>query len=44
MIHNHGPNKGLGLNCPEYVIDEKRIGQCLLPSEVEYDSHNSDED
>jgi len=30
MVHNHGPNKGEGLDCPEYTIDNRPIGRCIL--------------
>lgn len=30
MVHNHGPNRGEGLDCPEYTIDNRLIGRCIL--------------
>jgi len=28
-VHNHGPAEGLGLDCPEEVIDGRLVGACL---------------
>ncbi len=30
MIHNHGPNRERGLNCPQHEIDGRLVGHCLL--------------
>jgi len=30
MIHNHGTEQGLGLNCPQFEIDGRLVGHCLL--------------
>lgn len=34
MVHNHSPEEGRGLDCPEYIIDDKRIGLCLIMAEM----------
>lgn len=30
MIHNHGTEQGLGLYCPQFEIDGKVLGLCLI--------------
>lgn len=29
-VHNHGPDEGPGLMCPETVVDGKLTGMCLI--------------
>jgi len=28
-VHNHGPNRGEGLDCPEYLINGQLKGRCI---------------
>lgn len=34
MVHNHSPEEGKGLDCPETVVDGERKGECLQPGDV----------
>jgi hypothetical protein len=37
--HNHGPDEGPGLMCPETVIDGKLTGTCLIVSVPKTDDY-----
>lgn len=32
LVHNHGPEEGRGLDCPERMVDGLLLGACMLPA------------
>ena len=33
LVHNHGPEDGPGLGCPERRINGRLVGRCIKPTD-----------